>query len=55
MKVFKDNKSSFVAGQRYEFTRMFEEIRKRNVLGEGERIDGVYVYTVSRLARNFPE
>jgi DNA invertase Pin-like site-specific DNA recombinase len=55
VKVFKDNKSSFVAGCRDEFTEMLEEIRKRNVLGDGERIDGVFVYMASRLARNFEE
>lgn len=55
VKVFKDNKSGFVAGKRDEFAEMLKEIGRRNVNGVGERIDYLFVYMGSRLARNFDE
>lgn len=53
--IFKDNKSGFVAGKRDDFSRMLKEIRDRNVRKQGERVDCLFVYMASRLARNFEE
>ena len=55
VEVFQDNKSSFVAWKRDDFSRMLMEIKKRNIKNIGEKIDCVYVFMASRLARNFEE
>lgn len=55
VEVFEEVKSAYKKWNRDEFNRMLDEVVKRNVKWKWERIDYIYVYFVSRLARNFEE
>lgn len=55
VEVFEEIKSAYKEWRRDEFNRMLDEVVKRNIKGKWERIDQIYVYFVSRLARNFEE
>ncbi len=53
--IYKDNQSSFKAWKRDDFDKMLKELEKRNIKWKWERIDYLYVYMTSRLARNRKE
>lgn len=53
--IYKDNKSWFVKWKRDDFSNMLEEIKNRNIKWKWEKINYLYVYMVSRLARNREE
>ena len=53
--IFKDNQSSFTAWKRNDFNKMIDELQKRNIKLKWDRIDYIYVYMASRLARNMDE
>jgi DNA invertase Pin-like site-specific DNA recombinase len=53
--AFWEIKSAYKKGKRDEFNRMLDEVVSRNIKWKWARIDYIYVYFVSRLARNFEE
>lgn len=53
--IYQENKSWYVAWKRNEFLNMLEDIKNRNIKGKWNKIDYLYVYMVSRLARNKKE
>ncbi len=55
VEVFEEIKSAYKKWRRDEFNKMLDEVVKRNIKWKWERIDYIYVYFVSRLARNFEE
>ena len=53
--IYSDNESSFRAWKRDDFDKMLMELKKRNIKWKWKKIDYLYVYMVSRLARNRKE
>lgn len=53
--VYKDNQSSYTAWKRDDFDKMLKELENRNIKWKWEKIDSLYVYMTSRLARNRKE
>lgn len=53
--VYKDNKSWFVKWKRDDFSKMLEDVKNRNIKWKWLKIDYLYVFMVSRLARNIEE
>ena len=53
--TFAEVRSAYKKWRRDEFNRMLDEVVRRNIKWKWERIDYIYVYFVSRLARNFEE
>ena len=53
--IYKDNQSSYTAWKRDDFNKMLDEITKRNIKWKWDKIDYLYVYMTSRLARNRKE
>lgn len=53
--VYQDNQSSFKAWIRDDFIEMLDEIENRNIFENWNKIDYLYVFMTSRLARNRQE
>lgn len=53
--IYKDNQSSYTAWKRDDFNQMLKELENRNIKWKWERIEYLYVYMTSRLARNRKE
>jgi DNA invertase Pin-like site-specific DNA recombinase len=53
--IFSEIKTSHTSWVRQDFNDMLNEVTRRNILNNGEHVDIIIVYMVSRLARNHEE